>query len=325
MQRRKKQLLGLAGLVLVGVVTVIACTLPSPGASAVDNADETGGVGIQVTVGGNPPVQSNPLVKVATINNETTDREVGDVIVTTDRVITVRVAYRNSDTVLVRLKNDSGEIASAKCSGVSFSSTEQYCTVQMEVDGKYLNQNVTEGDRLSVNVVGERLSTGTVDEDTYSFIYRSAYIYTKNESDQTTKDPVIYAVANSDVKYAMILLYGPDGKQVTLKEPLELSAENFKNGAYKITLPFKENGLAPGKYKVVMMAYNTDKPSEDGLVSVSTLELVYDPEGVLPPDTGSRVLGDLNISRADYILTGLVAFGLVTMFAVFLIVRRNKR
>lgn len=325
MQRRKKQLLGLAGLVLVGVVTAIACALPSPGVAAAEDADHTGGVGIQVTVGNSQPPVQNTSVKVMEINGEKTDREPGDMILTTSRVVTVQAAYRNADTVVVKLKNKNGEIASAKCSNVSFSSNEQTCKVQIEVDSQYLNQDIENGDQLMVNVVGERESTGTVSEDTYSFIYRSAYIYTKNESEQGTKNPVIYAVANSDVKYAMILVYGPDGKPITLKEPIELNAENFKNGAYMVTLPFKENGLAPGKYKIVLMAYNTDAPSEDGLVSVSTLGIVYDPEGVLPPDTGSMGLSDLNISRADYILTGLVAFGLVTMFAVFLIVRRNKR
>ena len=43
------------------------------------------------------------------------------------------------------------------------------------------------------------------------------------------------------------------------------------------------------------------------------------------PDTGSNLFKDLNISNADYIVTGLLAFGFVTAFAIFLIVRRNKR
>lgn len=43
------------------------------------------------------------------------------------------------------------------------------------------------------------------------------------------------------------------------------------------------------------------------------------------PGTGLNLFKDLNISRADYIVTGLVAFGVVTGFAIFLIVRRNKR
>ncbi len=44
-----------------------------------------------------------------------------------------------------------------------------------------------------------------------------------------------------------------------------------------------------------------------------------------PPDTGLNLFSDLNISSADYIVTGLVAFGLVTAFAVFLIIRRSRR
>ncbi len=49
------------------------------------------------------------------------------------------------------------------------------------------------------------------------------------------------------------------------------------------------------------------------------------PEVPETPGTGINLFRDLNISQADYLLTGLVAFGVVTAFAVFLIIRRSKR
>lgn len=327
MQKRKKQLLGLAGLVLVGAMTAVACALPSPGASAVDDSDKTDGIGIKVTVGEEQST-SQPSVNISSVAGESTNREPNNPIITTDKKVSISLSYRRATSVTVQVKDVKGNvIATAVCENVSFSESSQTCNTSVDLTDEYINKNIREGDNLVVEAVAERQDTGVRQSDTYSFIYRSAYIYTKDEHDQEAKNPIIYAVANSDIKYAFLEAFDANGNKVVLKEVIEFSYADIDpvTGLYKITLPFKENNLPAGKYTVVMMAYGSTTPSEGSLLSVSTITVVYDPEGVLPPDTGSRFLGDLNISQADYILTGLVAFGLVTMFAVFLIVRRNKR
>lgn len=330
MQKRKKQLLGLAGLVLVGVVTAVACALPTPGASAADDV-WMGGVGISVTVDEDEkpdpehPSTGKTSVSVVAINNESTN---AGVITTVSSKLQFKIAYRRADEVTVKLTGADGQIATAKCQSVSYSTSEQTCIAEVNLDGKYLAKDPQNGDKFLVTATATRLSTGTVAEDGVEFIYRSAYIYSKGELEEKTNNPIIYAVLNSDVKYAMLQVFDANGKAV-LTQPISFSYADVDpaTGIYKIVLPFRANSLPAGRYTAVLMAYSTATPSEDSLVSISTIQnIAYSPDGSpLPPDTGNKLFGNLNISQADYLVTGLVAFGMVTMFAVFLILRRNKR
>lgn len=126
-----------------------------------------------------------------------------------------------------------------------------------------------------------------------------------------------------------------------------------------VTIPFKTNNIPTGKYSIVLVAYGAG--GESDLIAVAETGINYNvnggstPGGNRPggstdptdpnnpnydpndpnnpnnpnrpnvPDTGLNLLNGLNISQADYIITGLLAFGFVTGFAIFLIVRRNRR
>lgn len=330
MQRRKKQLLGLAGLALVAVITIIAFAMPGPGASAAEFRD---GVGIQVIVGETDPGDDKnklPEASVNTINGESTSGD--DQIVTTKRRITVGISYKRADSVTVRLKNaKTGEVMQVipvKNCEASYSSTVQTCTAEFDLNSDYLPEDVYNGDKFIVEAVARRDGLESVYSATAEFIYRSAYLYSKGEYQEQTKNPVIYAVLSEDVKLAVLQVFDANGKPVLTKDiTFSYADADPATGLYKITLPLKENNLPAGKYTAVLTAYNTTTPTEDGLVSISTIrDIPYSPDGSpLPPDTGSNAFNNLNISRSDYILTGLLAFGAVTLFAVGLIIRRNKR
>lgn len=327
MRKRKKQLLGLVGLVLVGVITAVACAMPMPGASAAEDA-KSASVGIKVTVNESEdpgPSTGKTSVSVVAINNEGTS---AGQIITVNSKLRFKIAYRRADEVSVKVTGADGQVATAKCQSVSYSSSEQTCMAEVTLDRKYLAKDPENGDKFLVTAMATRLGTGTTVDDAVEFIYRSAYIYSKGEVEDVTNNPIVYAVMNSDVKYAMLQVFDANGKAV-LAQPLSFSYADVDpaTGLYKIVLPMRANNLPAGKYTVVLMAYSTDKPSEEGLISISTIKnVVYSPDGgPLPPDTGNRLFENLNISQADYIVTGLVAFGMVTAFAVFLILRRNKR
>lgn len=326
MQKRKKQLLGLAGLVLVGAMTAVACAMPTPGASAEGQM----GVGISVTVneGGGGEDPDNPTgqtsVRIVSVDN----KPVNGTVITTKRQLQVKLDYQRADSVVLQVKNAKGEVVgTASCADMSAFSGS--CVATVSLDKEYLAQDPQNGDELTIFAEARRSATGAMGDDMVKFIYRSAYIYSKDEVEDKTYNPIIYGVLNSDVKYAVVHIFDANGKEVTLKQPIIFSYAdvNPATGEYKIVLPFKENGLPAGKYTAVLMAYSTTTPSEDSLISVSTIkDIVYSPDGSpLPPDTGSNLFQNLNISRVDYVITGLVAFGMVTAFAIFLIVRRNKR
>ena len=60
------------------------------------------------------------------------------------------------------------------------------------------------------------------------------------------------------------------------------------------------------------------------IISVKTTPVEYTPATPELPNTGSLV-GGLNISRLDYIVTGLIAFALISGFAVYLALRKSRR
>ncbi len=328
MQKRKKQLLGLAGLVLVGAMTAVACAMPTPGASAEEGF--TGSVGISVTVkedgGGDNP--DDPTGRTSVRIDAIDNKPVSGVITTVKRDFQVKLSYVRADSAVVQVKNAKGEVVgTGRCADMSALSGS--CVATVSLDKKYLAQDPQNGDELTIFAEARLSTTGALGDDAVKFIYRSAYIYSKGEVEDKTYNPIIYGVANSDVKFAEVHIFDANGKEVTLKQPITFSYADVNpvTGEYKIVLPFKENGLPAGKYTAVLMAYSTATPSEDSLISVSTIkDIVYSPDGSpLPPDTGSNLFQNLNISRVDYVITGLVAFGMVTAFAIFLIVRRNKR
>lgn len=328
MQKRKKQLLGLAGLVLVGAMTAVACAMPTPGASA--EGQDGSGVNITVTVkeGGDEPGPDDPSGRTSVSIVAVDGKPVSGTVITTKRELQVKLDYTRADSIVLQVKNSKGEVVgSASCADMSaFSGT---CVATVKLDKKYLAQDPQNGDELTIFAEARRSTNGAIGDDMVKFIYRSAYIYSKGEVEDKTYNPIIYGVLNSDVKYAEVHVFDASGKEVVFDKPITFSYADVDpvTGEYKIVLPFKENNLPAGKYTAILMAYSTATPSEDSLVSVSTIkDIIYSPDGSpLPPDTGSNLFQNLNISRVDYLITGLIAFGMVTVFAVFLIVRRNKR
>jgi hypothetical protein len=58
---------------------------------------------------------------------------------------------------------------------------------------------------------------------------------------------------------------------------------------------------------------------------MQTIYIEYSPITPDTPNTGMLSIGDLNISRIDYLVTGLIAFGVAAGFALALIYRKSRR
>ena len=103
---------------------------------------------------------------------------------------------------------------------------------------------------------------------------------------------------------------------------VDKSAIDPETGELLIDLPFKEYGVPEGDYRAVVVTYDEN----DVILSIDTVPFTYKLRGNTPevPNTGS-MLENLNISRLDYLLTGLIAFGAVAGFAIYLICRKNRR
>jgi len=169
-----------------------------------------------------------------------------------------------------------------------------------------------------------------VREDTVAFNYTA--IEAVHEEVAANRDPILDITLNGEVSYVLVHAYDRAGKALFVDAegnavPLRLNRDDIDpiTGHISATLPFEQYGAESGDYTAVVVAYN----DADQILSMVTVPIKYltPDDAVIPeiPNTGSLRIGSLNITRLDYLLTGLIAFVLVAGFAVFLVCRKNRR
>ena len=86
-----------------------------------------------------------------------------------------------------------------------------------------------------------------------------------------------------------------------------------------MTLAFAEHNAKSGWYTVTVQAYD----AAGTLVGTSELRFYYAaPIGI--PNTGGSIFSGLNISRADFLISGLLVFGIATVGGLLLMNRGKK-
>lgn len=381
MQRRKKQLLGLVGLVMVAAMTILACILPSPGASAADGQNTT----VRVQVVGNG---SRSVIEILSIDDQ-------EVFVT--RRIKLEFRYAKATLVKAFLKNlgavtptragmeaDADEVeiplGGSKCNvgtadeftipddqTVAYEDSFTTCTTDVELPGDLVGAY---GVKFSLRAAAYNGNVGSSHQDNVEFTYLPARFVGETTYD-TNGNPVVKIEMGSAVKHYEIVIFDKDGKPVfgsidgTEGKYAALEYDGWpenttvedegKTKPETVTLPFSGKDLASGKYQIVLIAY--DGNDSKTIIALDYATADYDaskdhggspshpggpndpddpdkpgdpndpnnPDRPDVPDTGINLLNGLNISQRDYIITGLLAFGLVIGFAIFLIVRRNRR
>lgn len=300
MQKSKKHIFGLVGLTVVGAMLAAAIALPSPGASAAETD-----VNVTVRVG-------EASLSVAFISPQ-------DGAVLTNPDLEVSSSYSKATKIDYFLNYTNKDGQDVRVPVGSFTPTDEDGVHNFRLDlRQYAGNN---NFRLSTIAYG---ATGDQREDTVSFQYR--VMNATYEGVDGKGDPQIKAEVSTDVDKVQIQVYDKDGNPIFADEdgaehPIILTRDQIDaDGRVLITLPFAEYGVEPGDYTTVLVSYDAN----DNIISINTVDFAY----VLPgtpdvPDTGVFI-GDLNISRFDYILTGLIAFGAVAGMAIYLICRRNR-
>lgn len=327
MQRRKKQLLGLVGLALVAAVTAIAFTIPAPEASAADDP-WTQGVNLTVRVEENIP-QNHPWSSIISPLDGSSN---------VNQNLRIGFSYKNANNAvvkLIRLTADGQQEAVTEITPtceMTYSSTTQSCEFDYDLGAFPFEDEVKENAGVTYRLqVTPRYGSDKGVEDSVQFFYRAAKVEFNNKLDEASKNPVLDVFLNNAINYALVQVYDADGRPVFIKNgnvdeqtPLKITAEQIlnSNGQLELLLPLGDYGAKAGKYRAVLLGYS----AEGKLLAIATAPNIEYDGGAKPtvPDTGN-VFRDLNISRADYLIVGLMAFGLVAGFAVFLIVRRNRR
>lgn len=328
MRKTKKQLLGLAGLAVVGVMTAVAYAMPTPDAAAAeqttyecnDNDDDPsndcakgdGGAQVQVTVSeGTPSVSntspqdgsllSNPIVKIAGTYSQVTQ-------------IDFYLTYKSnngtgSDGVVHRVDLN------------SYVPTTETGSYAFDTDLTPYGQ----GD-YTLHVSARGYNGSATPEDTVSFSYRAMTVEVDPET-TPNGDPSVDITIDKTIDKVYVQVYDKDDPLFKDEDGKPLSIEVSRadidpaTGKIKVHLPFEKNGAKAGEYTVVAVGYG-----ENGdIVSMVTTPLSYKPVVPEVPNTSAGFFADLNITHIDYLLTGLIVFGLVAGFALYLVFRKSRR
>ncbi len=311
MRKTRKQLLGLAGLAAVAIMTAVACGMPAPDAAA--EGDEGSG----------------------------------------NMSLTVRVNEANTSLRINSPRNNSSTIDHVVKASVDFSETNklEYYLIQKQADGSEKRVDLPEHippqkngtDNFDIDLDALGLTFGdiqfhaiahgnnnTVRDDTSVFQYSA--IEANFEGAEENRDPILGIRLNDKVDYVLVHIYDAKGNPLFVDEngdevPIKLNRDEIDPTTGKIltTLPFEKYDAESGDYRAVVVAYN----DADQILSMVTAATTYlTPEdAVIPeiPNTGSLRIGNLNITRLDYLLTGLIAFAVVASFAIVLVYRKNRR
>ena len=178
--------------------------------------------------------------------------------------------------------------------------------------------------------------------DAATLEYRSTYSYPRAGWGLTTDGSQLIASDGTSTLYFMDgqfsvrrrLTVRLDGRQMRLLNELEYIGGKIwanvytsdliliidpETGKITVELPMSDYDAPEGEYTGHVVTYDQN----DDVLGQYTFTFYYKPTPKLP-NTGS-VFANLNIARADYIITGLIFFGLVAGFAIYLIGRRSHR
>lgn len=299
MKKQTKRVLGFCGLALVGVMTALACFVPSANTTATSGSSTaTDTINVRVVTVG-------PDMTLSGITN-------GKPVVTAGQAF--QVGYHG-------VKSFQATLTFTDQDGNTHTKTFEEEVVDYADGEKGYNINLKDlvGDDgypfgygpYVLSVAGFD-SGGVVDTDAISFDYLPVVAeVTKDE--ETGKYYLDVEYDEEDVEDIEIKIYDENGNVVLTIDPTDYPTK-------RIELPFDEYGLADGTYTIEVTAYGKDGSP---LFRPFSIKVNYETKAVPVPDTGG-FMQDLNISKTDYLITGILVFVVAVVIGVTLILRSGK-
>lgn len=291
MKKTQKKVLGFLGLALVATMTIFAAILPNPEALAASSVTDT--IVVRVLAG-------SPDVNIDKPSS-------GAIVVSPTQIVSFD--YSKSNDVLVTMEKE-----------MPSGTPQVYTLFEAHPNQAPGSDSVTLDLSDPLYGYGEytvhiRGSSGgsLIDEDTVKFSYLP--VTATVEEDDTGKVEAIlsYDDNNEDLDHFVINVYDQDGNLVAALSPIIVNRPDKT-----VEIPFADKNIPAGKYTISVAAYNT---SDEIIYKSYDFVFVYDPVGV--PNTGS-LFRSLNISQADYLITGLIVFFTVGI-AGLIVLTREKR
>lgn len=297
MKKTKKRVLGLLGLTLVAITTIFAAFLPGPGASA------EGGITTVTDTISVRVVGSQPAVRIIGLDEKE--------VVYPDQPFSVEYENIYDASVTLTYTNQEGETTTYDLGGFvpdyNNGEPKEYPLDLSDYGyGYYL-----------VKVVGNGFGADNIAEDLKAFTY---YPVTgeasEDESDGLVYLHLHYDTENENISTIGINIYDESGNLVGVISPITVNSPDTK-----VELPFSENDLATGNYRIEITAYDPT-----GVALYKPYITYYYYETIPVPDTGG-LFKNLNISRADYVITGVLIFLSAAVLGIIFVAKgkNNKK
>lgn len=297
MKKTHKKILGFAGLTLVAAMTVFAVFMPNPGAVAASTVTDT------------------IIVRVLspTISIDITEPTNGQSLVYPDQVI--KYDYKDAKNITVKIKYTDADGAITNTT-LEFTPNEQTGTGSLPIN---LYDDYGYGD--FVLEITATNADGVSATDAISFSLTPIKGEAEQEGDTGYVDVDLeYDENNADIDYIEINVYDKDGNIISA-----LSPTRVPRPTKTVKLPFGENNIPDGEYIIEITAIGTNgEPIQPPYYTGVNYE-----EAAMPvPDTGGTpntgtVFAGLNISKSDYLITGLIIFFLVGIFGIVFISKKS--
>lgn len=301
MKKTKKRVLGLLGLVLVIITTIFAAFLPGPEASAeggITSVTDT----ISVRVVGSVP----DILNVKPINGSVFIYPDQDLSFDYENVeyLTITIRYTDKDDVehiIPLLEKDDPE------------SFVDYIPGSYSTPLDLLAEDYGYGE-YRVEIVGIGFND-VKDFETVEFALYPVVGEANEADDGKVYLDLQYDTENENINTIGINIYDENGSLVNVLSPITVNAPDMR-----VELPFAENNLPTGNYRIEITAYNAE-----GEALYKPYITYYYYEMIPVPNTGA-LFSNLNISRTDYLVTGLIIFFLAAILGIVFIVkgRSNK-
>lgn len=301
MKKTKKRVLGLLGLVLVIVTTIFAAFLPGPEASAeggITSVTDT----ISVRVVGSVP----DILNVKPINGSVFIYPDQDLSFDYENVeyLTITIRYTDKDDVehiIPLLEKDDPE------------SFVDYIPGTYSTPLDLLTEDYGYGE-YRVEIVGIGFND-VKDFETVEFALYPVIGEASEADDGKVYLDLQYDTENENINTIGINIYDENGNLVNVLSPITVNTPDMR-----VELPFAENNLPTGNYRIEITAYDAE-----GEALYKPYITYYYYEMIPVPNTGA-LFSNLNISRTDYLVTGLIIFFLAAILGIVFITkgRSNK-
>ena len=315
MTKTRKKLVGLFCLALVVAMTVFAYFIPSD--TYAEGVSDSHTDVIRVTV-----YDKYPAVKI-------TEPEMDSA--TVSPVVNVNFDYENTQYIDFTLSyvDEEGETQTIDLPRFNpeeldpvFNYASGSDTVTVDLTEYLLGYNEYILTAKAVSPIGYA-------EDSTSFVFVPAKL-TQTGNDPSNNDPITVVDYGEGVAKLEIEILDEKGNPV-FDKPIVINVdEPYAAGSKELELPFGSYGLESGTYyaRITSYEYVEDEEGNKELVVINAPTKLFPitytrPDSPAVPDTG-RFMGNLNIAKTDYVITGVIVFAAVVLVAFTLLSHKKK-